>query len=167
MHDDRRGADLGRGIEILLQELSARDPDPIVRSGHIEHVRSVNVQGDAGLLCGGLQRCRASLVRNLGPFPGLRVAKEELGQRRVAGLRLGYRIDLVAVAADRELRSSCVPTFDLCGPGRNLSLLLRLESATLDLSGDPRLSSVPRIAEGNAPVLCRHLSTLAARSDNR
>jgi hypothetical protein len=42
-----------------------------------------------------------------------------------------------------------------------------LELATLDLSRDPRLSPVERIALGDALVLCRHPFTLAARSDNR
>src|SRR5829696_8345514 len=102
MHDNRCGADFGCGVEILLQELSARDADPIVRGGHIEHVRSVHVQGDPGFLGGVLQPGGASLVRDLGPFPGLRVAEEELGQGRMAGLRLCYGIDLVSVAADRE-----------------------------------------------------------------
>src|SRR5829696_4295353 len=102
VHDQCRGADLGGGIQVLLQELAARDPDPVVGRRHVEHIWSVHVEGDTGRFCGGLQAGSAPLVRDLWPFPGLWVTKEELGKGGLARLGFGYRVDLVTVAANCE-----------------------------------------------------------------
>jgi hypothetical protein len=102
VHDQCRGADLGGGIQVLLQELAARDPDPVVGCRHVEHVWSVHVEGDTGCFRGGLQGDRAPLVCDLRPLPGLRVTKEELGKGGLARFGFGYRVELVTVAANCE-----------------------------------------------------------------
>src|SRR5215207_441397 len=102
VHDQCRGADLGGGIQVLLQELAARDPDPVVGCRHVEHVWSMHVEGDTGRFRGGPQGGRAPLVRDLRPLPGLRVTKEELGKGGLARLGFGYRVELVTVAANCE-----------------------------------------------------------------
>ena len=84
----------------LLEELAARDPDPVVGGCDIEDVRRVHVEGDPRLFGGGFERGRATLIDDLRTLPGLRITQEELGQRCLAGDGLGDRIDLVAVPAD-------------------------------------------------------------------
>ena len=102
VHDQPLRADLRRGVHVLLQQLAAGDPDPVVRGGHVDDVRRVDVEVDAGRLGGGAQRGRAAGVPDLGALVALRVAEEELHQRGVARLRLRDRVGLVDVGADPQ-----------------------------------------------------------------
>ena len=97
VHDYAGRADLGGGVQVLLQELAARDPNPVIGGCHVQHVRRVNVERDAGLLGCRLEARGAAGVDDLRAFPRLRVAEKELRQCRSPRSRLGDRIDLVPV----------------------------------------------------------------------
>src|SRR3954447_8582659 len=99
VHDEPFGANLGGSIQVLLNELPARDSDPVVGSRHIEHVRRMDIEPDAGLLGGGLKPCRAAGVPDLRTLPCLRVPEEELRQGGAAGCRLGNGIHLITMSA--------------------------------------------------------------------
>src|SRR5699024_2363076 len=60
VHDHPGRADLGGRGHLLLQQLAARDPDPVVRGRDVDHVRGVHVQRDIGLLGRGPERRRAA-----------------------------------------------------------------------------------------------------------
>ena len=100
--DQALGADLGGRVDVLLQELAARDPDPVVGGGDVDDVGRVDVEVDPRLLGGLPQRRGAPGVPDLGTLVGLRVAEEELHERRLAGLGLGDRVGLVDVRADAD-----------------------------------------------------------------
>ena len=56
--DQALGADLGGGVHVLLEQLAARDPDPVVRGRDVDEVGRVDVEVDAGRLGVGAQRRR-------------------------------------------------------------------------------------------------------------
>ena len=95
-------ADLGRGVHVLLEELAARDADPVVRRGHVDDVGRVDIEIDAGLLGAGLESGCALGVGHHRALVGLRVAEEELHQARAARGRLGDGVGLVYVGTDRN-----------------------------------------------------------------
>ena len=49
VHHEPGGADLGGRVQVLLQELAARDADPVVRRRDVQHVRGVDVERDPGV----------------------------------------------------------------------------------------------------------------------
>ena len=76
VHDQSFGADRRGGVQLLLEQLAAGDPDPVIRRGHVDDIRGVHVQIDT-------RACerRPDLVRLTGEgrgLPALRVAEEEL-----------------------------------------------------------------------------------------
>jgi hypothetical protein len=87
---------------VLGEDLAARDPDPVVGRGHVDEVRGVHVQLDAGGLGVGAQPLGTARVVELGGLPALRVAEEELGEAGVAGAGLGDRVDAVDVGSDAQ-----------------------------------------------------------------
>ena len=58
VHDQPLGADLGRGVDVLLEQLAARDPHPVVGRGDVDEVGRVHVEVDARGLGVGLERPR-------------------------------------------------------------------------------------------------------------
>jgi hypothetical protein len=87
VHDQALGPDRRGRLELLVEDLPARDPDPVVAGRDVDDVRRVDVDVDArrgeGVPDGG--RIAAGYHRAL---PPLRVAEEELGRVRAAGDRL-------------------------------------------------------------------------------
>ena len=103
VHDDALGADLGRGGEVLLEQLAARDADAVVGRRDVDRVGRVHVEVGAGRL-GGLPQCfGAALELHDRPLVALRVAEEELAQRGPACGGLGHRVGLVDVPTDAQL----------------------------------------------------------------
>ena len=102
VHDQALGADLGGGVDVLLEQLAARDPLAVVGRGDVDQVGRVHVEVDAGGLGVGLERGGAALVGEDRSLVALRVAEEELHQRRVARLGLGDRVGLLDVGTDAE-----------------------------------------------------------------
>jgi hypothetical protein len=94
------GADLGGERGVLREQLAARDADAVVRGGHVDDVRRVDVEVDARGLGVGPQPGGAPRVGHGRGLPALRVAEEELGQVSAAGPRLGERVGLVDVGTD-------------------------------------------------------------------
>jgi hypothetical protein len=47
VHDQALRAELGRGVHVLLEQLAAGDPLPVVRGRHVDEVRRMHVQVDA------------------------------------------------------------------------------------------------------------------------
>ena len=84
VHDQPLRADRRGGVHVLLEQLAGRDPDPVVRRRHVDDVRRVDVEVDPGRLGVGPQAVRAAGVPDLGALVALRVAEEELHQRRLA-----------------------------------------------------------------------------------
>ena len=82
VHDDRGGADLGRRVAGVLQDLARRDPHPVVRRCDVDQIGRVHVdrQGRGLELCG--------VVARFGRLPALRVAEEDLHDVGVLGLQL-------------------------------------------------------------------------------
>jgi hypothetical protein len=72
VHDQTLGADPRRGPCVRAQQLPARDPDPVVRRGHVEDVRSMDVDVEiaGGELLGSWVGARS--------LPALRVGHEDL-----------------------------------------------------------------------------------------
>jgi hypothetical protein len=91
---DRRGR-----LELLIEELAARDPDPVVGRRHVDDVRRVHVAADAGV--GEGRRDLGRLAGQHRRLPALRVAQEELHGVRPGGQGLGQRVAIMQVHADR------------------------------------------------------------------
>src|SRR5690606_38288970 len=100
VHDDTPRADLGRGGDVLLQQLASRDPDPVVGRRDVDRVGSVHIQRHSGRLGGGFQAGRPPGILNDRPLVALRVAEEELDRVGAARLRLGDGIALTDVCSD-------------------------------------------------------------------
>ena len=66
--DQALGPDLGGGVDVLLEELAARDPDPVVGGGDVDDVRRVDVEVDPRLLGVRPQRRGAPAYRISGPL---------------------------------------------------------------------------------------------------
>jgi hypothetical protein len=103
--DQRPGTDGRRGIDVLLQQLAARDPDPVVRRGDIDEVRRMHVQVDAGLGRGRTQRFGSAWIGHDRRLVPLRVAEEELRQVRPPNRGFRERIGLVDVSPECEALS--------------------------------------------------------------
>ena len=93
VHDQALGADGGRRGQLLLEQLAAGNPDPVIRRGDVDDVRGVHVGLDAGPLEAGPELVR--LDRERGCLPALRVAKEELDSVGVDRLRVGQRVTVM------------------------------------------------------------------------
>ena len=98
--DQSLGADRGRRVDVLLEELARGDPDPVVGRGDVDDVGRVDVEVDARRGRVVPQSVGASGVADLGTLVALRVAEEELHEARAPGPRLGDRVGLVDVRAD-------------------------------------------------------------------
>ena len=99
VHDQALGPD-GRGrLELLVEQLPAGNPDPVVAGGDVDDVRRVDVDVHAGRGEGvpDGRRIPAGYHRSL---PALRIAEEELGRVRAAGDRLVQRVVNVEVGSD-------------------------------------------------------------------
>src|SRR3954454_11904895 len=88
---------------MLLEELAAWDPDPVVRGRDVDDVRRMHVEVDAVLLGGTTQPIGSSGVLELGAFVALGVAEEELRERRPACDGLPHRVGLRDMGADVEV----------------------------------------------------------------
>src|SRR5581483_10797571 len=86
-------------LEVLVEQLAARDPDPVVAGGHVDHVRRVDVDIDPGRGEGIPDGGRVA-ARYHRAFPALRVAEEELGRVRTVGDGLVQRVVDVEVGSD-------------------------------------------------------------------
>src|SRR5580658_7104067 len=99
VHDQPLGPDRRGGLELLVEQLPAGDPDPVVAGRHVDDVGRVDVDvhpgGRVGVPDGG--RVPAGYHRAL---PALRIAEEELGRVRPAGSGLGQRVGYVKMASD-------------------------------------------------------------------
>ncbi len=105
VHDQALGADLGGRVDVLLEQLAAGDPDPVVRGRDVHDVRGVHVEVDPGGLRVVLETGGTTRVRELGTLVALRVAQEELHQRGAAGLGLRDRVGLVDMGTDEHATS--------------------------------------------------------------
>ena len=63
VNDDASRTDLGCRVQILLQELAARDADAVIAGRHIQHVRRMDVKRDASICGCRLERSRSAGVR--------------------------------------------------------------------------------------------------------
>ena len=108
VHDQPLGADRGGRVDVLLEQLAARDPDPVVGGRDVDDVRRVHVEVDARGLGVGLEPLGAAGVRELGSLVALRVTEEELHVRGLAGRRLGDRVGLVDVGTEGDAHASTV-----------------------------------------------------------
>ena len=88
------------GRQVLLEQLAAGDADAVVEARDVDRVGRVDVEVDARRLGVGLERRGAAGVPDHGALLALRVAEEELRERRAARLRLGDRVLLVDVRTD-------------------------------------------------------------------
>ena len=100
VHDQALGAQRRRRVDVLLEQLARRDPDPVVRGGDVDDVGRVDVEVDPGRRRVVAQPLEPAGVPDLGPLVALRVAEEELHQVGLAGLRLRDRVLLLDVRAD-------------------------------------------------------------------
>ena len=100
VHDQALGAQRRRRVDVLLEQLARRDPDPVVRGGDVDDVRRVDVEVDPGRRRVVAQPLEPAGVPHLGPLVALGVAEEELHQVGLAGLRLRDRVLLLDVRAD-------------------------------------------------------------------
>ena len=107
VHDQALGPDRSRRLELLVEQLPARDPDPVVAGRDVDDVWSVDVDVDArggeGIPDGG--RIAARYHRAL---PALRVAEEKLGCVRAEGDRVVQRVVNVEVGSDAHHAPSLV-----------------------------------------------------------
>ena len=97
VHDDALDADLGGLVQRLLQQLAARDPDPVVQRRDVQHVRRVHVEIDSVRGRPLTQRLGPVGVRHLRALPPLRIAEEELDQVRTPVRGLRQRVVLIDV----------------------------------------------------------------------
>ena len=89
-----------RRVDVLLEQLAGRDPDPVVGGGDVDDVGRVDVEVDPGRGRVVAQPLEPAGVPDLGPLVALGVAQEELHQVGLAGLRLRDRVLLLDVRAD-------------------------------------------------------------------
>ena len=99
VHDEPLGADRRRRLELLVEQLPARDADPVVGGGHVDHVRGVDVDVHARRGVGLTQRGGIA-ARDDRSLPPLRVAEEELRGLGPACDRVVQGVVRVEVAAD-------------------------------------------------------------------
>src|ERR1700721_2877223 len=84
VHDDRGGADLGRRVAGVLQDLARRNPHPVVCRRDVDEIRRGHVDRQRGSLeLGGV-------VAWLGRLPTLRVAEKDLYDVSVLSLSRGH-----------------------------------------------------------------------------
>ena len=102
VHDDALRADLGRRVQVLLEQLAAGDPDPVVRRRDVDRVGRVHVEVDAGILRRLVEGRGAAGELHDRPLVALRVAEEELAQRGPPGGGLRHRVGLVDVPSDTQ-----------------------------------------------------------------
>jgi serine/threonine-protein kinase RsbW len=122
MDDQCLGADLGRSVDMLLQQRAARDANPVVRRSDIEPVGRMNVQIDAPILRRGAEGYWTALVGDYWWFPALRIAEEELGEVGFSRLGLRERVTLFDMGADPDCRHrSTLPRDVKIAPSRCLT----------------------------------------------
>ena len=90
-------------VQVLLEQLAARDADAVVGRRDVDRVGRVHVEVDAGRLGAGLERRGAAGELHDRPLVALRVAEEELAQRGPPGGGLRHRVGLVDVPSDAQL----------------------------------------------------------------
>src|SRR5699024_6437644 len=140
VHHHSGRTDLGGQVDVLLQQLAARDPDPVVQAGHIEHVRSVHEQPHPRLGGRLLQGRGAAVEIDHWPLPSLGVPEEDLGRVGPTSLRLGDRIAGLNMCADDCHASSVSNASSTAGrPTRRLT-----RRPTRRLSGYPTGQSTGR-----------------------
>ena len=88
------------GRQVLLEQLAAGDADAVVEARDVDRVGRVDVEVDARGLGVGLERFRATGIPDDRALVALRVAEEDLRERRSPRLRLRDRVLLVDVRTD-------------------------------------------------------------------
>jgi hypothetical protein len=78
VHDQALGADRSGGGELLLEQLAAGNPDPVVWGRHVDHVRRVHVGVDARGREGRADLIGFAVAGERRGLPALRVPEEEL-----------------------------------------------------------------------------------------
>ena len=99
VHDQPLRADRGGRLELLVEQLPARNADPVVGRRHIDDVRRVDVDVHVGGGVGLLERARVAAGEHRA-LPALGIAEEELRGASAARDRVLERVIGVKVAAD-------------------------------------------------------------------
>lgn len=102
MDDHSAGAEISGHADVLLQQLAARDADPVVRRRQVDNEGRVYIDAHAGFLSGSPQRLRPALVTELGGFPAPRVSDLELHDRCWADACIVDRIGLINTDTEFE-----------------------------------------------------------------
>jgi hypothetical protein len=101
VHDQPFRPDRGGRLELLIEQLAGRDPDPVVGRGHVDDVRRVDVHVHVGLRVRVAHRGRVPAGDHR-PLPALRVAEEELSEPSLARDCFAQWIVAVEMTSDAQ-----------------------------------------------------------------
>ena len=123
MDDDPSRTNLGGSRDLLLQNLPARNPDPVVARGDVDDIRGVDIDAHTGLFGLGLQPGCAIGVWELRALPPLGIAQKELHAVRANRGGLADRIILAHMSAEKagKISHEAEPTCPELGPGQSPS----------------------------------------------
>jgi hypothetical protein len=116
VHDQPARADRRGRLELLLEQLTAGDTNPVVGARDVDHVGRVNVDVHPRLRVR-VPDSRRIATRDDRPLPPLRVAEEELRRVRSARGRLGQRVVNVEMPSDSHHATEPSPLSGAPWPG--------------------------------------------------
>jgi hypothetical protein len=99
VHDEPLRADRRCGLQVLVEQLPARDADPVVGGRHVDHVRRVDVNVHVGRGISVAERTGIT-TRDHRALPPLRVTEEELRHLCLARNRIVQRVIGMEVPAN-------------------------------------------------------------------